>query len=390
MPSLMQARDDRRDDALCILRIAHRDALGSGFKRRIIVAARKEGVADKEHLLDRNAQHVAQLADAVGLVDSRTRHVDRGRSAETNGELRQRLSENRLNRFALGKVWIPLGFFFERRLLPQSRVGDLGAAIFDALAPALRRLESRLRDGLLERGFDLLLLARAQVIGVELLPAVAVLEKLRPRRRQDREILQLAARRKTRQHLRLELRKVAARDNGDPDHGEQPAEQRGHLVVQRRLAERQGAVQIEYNQPLHEAYNLAGRRLRLPYSQQIVAGDFFQARALGLGQQQPGYEQAEDRNDGDRPHGARQAVMRHQQRERERARERAELTAGRRNAVARRSNPRRKNFGGIDERRRIRTELREEVAHAVEQDERHDGLRATGKQRDRRKGAAHQ
>jgi hypothetical protein len=56
------------------------------------------------------------------------------------------------------EIGIPRFFGIQGRFLPERRVGDLAAAILDALAPCFLRLESRRADGLLQLGDDALLL----------------------------------------------------------------------------------------------------------------------------------------------------------------------------------------------------------------------------------------
>ena len=48
---------------------------------RIVVAAREERVADKDHVCNGDAEYLAQLSDAIGLVYARPGDIDRRRTA---------------------------------------------------------------------------------------------------------------------------------------------------------------------------------------------------------------------------------------------------------------------------------------------------------------------
>ncbi len=66
----------RFDDALRFMRVAHSDGLGARLLRRIVASAGKDGVANEDHVGDRDAKGFVELPDAVGLVDPRPRDVD--------------------------------------------------------------------------------------------------------------------------------------------------------------------------------------------------------------------------------------------------------------------------------------------------------------------------
>ena len=54
-----------------LIGISDLDRQCSGFFGRIVVSAREYGIADIDHVLNRNAKDVAELANSVGFVDAR-------------------------------------------------------------------------------------------------------------------------------------------------------------------------------------------------------------------------------------------------------------------------------------------------------------------------------
>src|ERR1019366_7388790 len=88
-------------------------------------------------------QVVAQLLDAVGLVDAGLGDVDRRRAAHANGEVGQQWLQDRRDPLALGEIGVPALLGAQRRLLAQHREGDLATAILNRLAPDLLHFDAR-------------------------------------------------------------------------------------------------------------------------------------------------------------------------------------------------------------------------------------------------------
>lgn len=69
--------------------------------------------------------------------------------------------------------------------------------------------------------------------------------------RQQGKTLQTFVVRQKGEHLLFELRPGAAGDDDYLDDSEQPAEESGHLGIERQFAFRERAVEIEYDEILH-------------------------------------------------------------------------------------------------------------------------------------------
>src|ERR1035437_1841060 len=82
--SRIQAGDDRLGDALGLVRTFYRDRNDAGFLGRVVVATDEQSIADEDHLLEREAEDVSQLPNAVGLVDAGFGHIDRGGAAHSD------------------------------------------------------------------------------------------------------------------------------------------------------------------------------------------------------------------------------------------------------------------------------------------------------------------
>src|SRR5580704_17838322 len=129
------ARDDSLDHALGFVRVPYLDAEGARLTRRSIVSAGEQGIPHIQHIFGGDAEDVAKLSNTVRLVDSGERDVDRGRAAQSNGEIRKIPVESRLDLLAFRKVGIPRFLGVERSLLAQGGVGYLTLAILNRWAP---------------------------------------------------------------------------------------------------------------------------------------------------------------------------------------------------------------------------------------------------------------
>src|SRR5664280_2273011 len=170
----IQAGDDRLGDALGLVRTFYRDRNDARFLGRVVVATDEQSIADEDHLLEREAEDVSQLPNAVGLVDAGFGHIDRGGAAHSDRELRKQPVEDRLDLLSLGIVRVPLVLLVEGRRLPQRRERDLASPIFDLLSPELLGFVAGLQDRLLERTLDPGLFVRGEVLGIDLCPSRAI------------------------------------------------------------------------------------------------------------------------------------------------------------------------------------------------------------------------
>ena len=82
--SLLEASDDPGNRGERAVRILYAHRLQPEFLCRIVVAAREDRVADEHYLLERDPARVAQLLEAVRLVDTLLRDVDRGCPTHVN------------------------------------------------------------------------------------------------------------------------------------------------------------------------------------------------------------------------------------------------------------------------------------------------------------------
>jgi hypothetical protein len=69
------------------VRISDPYRIDAGLLGGIVVSAREQGVPDKNHLVNGNAENVSQLSDPVGLVNAGLGDVDGRRSPQAYGEL---------------------------------------------------------------------------------------------------------------------------------------------------------------------------------------------------------------------------------------------------------------------------------------------------------------
>lgn len=113
------------------------DGEHSQFTDGMVVAAGKEGGSDKKHLVEGDPEIVAELANAVGLIDSDPGDVEGGHAAESNGVVRRQVVEGGLETHPLFVIGIPGGSRFGTRLGAESAKGDLTAAINDLFSAHL-------------------------------------------------------------------------------------------------------------------------------------------------------------------------------------------------------------------------------------------------------------
>ncbi len=91
-----------------------------------------------------------------------------------------------------------------------------------------------------------------EILGIQLVPAILILIKARPTRRENRKISETRASRQMRQHLGFET--LLPGGTGDHRHAndvEQGGEKPGHLVVDGRLTRCERSVEIEDDQRFH-------------------------------------------------------------------------------------------------------------------------------------------
>src|ERR1035438_960756 len=81
-----QTSQDGLDHALRVLWAAHRNGDRACVLSRIVIPAHKQGIADVDHLFQRDAEDVAQLANSVSLINAWLRDIDGGRPSKPNGE----------------------------------------------------------------------------------------------------------------------------------------------------------------------------------------------------------------------------------------------------------------------------------------------------------------
>src|ERR1035437_6061657 len=140
----IQTGDDRLGDPLGLVRTLHRDGDDARFFSRVVVATDEQGIADQDHLLERQAEDVSQLSDSVRLVDAGFGHIDGRGAAHSDGEPGKQGVEDRLDLLTLRVVGVPLFLLLQGSLLPQRGERDLAPSIFNLLAPESLGLEASL------------------------------------------------------------------------------------------------------------------------------------------------------------------------------------------------------------------------------------------------------
>lgn len=219
-----------------------------------VIAPRVQRVAEKEHVPLGNGRQFGQTLHAVGLVDASAGDVDRGGAADADRDVGQEGLQVRLDLATLLLLGVPGLLGVQRRLLAQGREGDLAAAVLDLLAPDLGRREAQPVDGGAQLVDDVGALVVGEEVGVLAGPGgggLVVAVQLGARGGHQPEASVVRRRGQSAGDLLLELRPVAAaNDTNVGDVAESPQNRR-HLVVERLLALRQRAIQVECNEPLH-------------------------------------------------------------------------------------------------------------------------------------------
>src|ERR1700678_2398384 len=113
------------------MRIFHLDGQRARFFGWVVIPAGKNGVPNKNHLRNGNAQDVPQFSNTVSFVDPMLGNVNRRRTAQTHESLRNQFVETRLHLLALAEIRIPVLLFIQGSLLPESGKCDLAASILD-------------------------------------------------------------------------------------------------------------------------------------------------------------------------------------------------------------------------------------------------------------------
>jgi hypothetical protein len=265
LQSLREARNDAGNGSKRAVWILDAHRLQPELLCGIVVAAGEDGIPNEHHLLERDAAGLAEPLQPVRLVHPLLRDVDRRRAAHVDRELRQPLVQIRLDHLAFRKLWVPLLLLRDGRLLAKRREGDLAAAVLDPLSPSLLRLEPRRLQRSVKRLEDLLPLGLAEKLRVRPLPLAGPERvQLRPRRRHEPQPRQVRARRQPTRHLLLKLRPVAARDDRNVGHAQQLRQRRAHRVLQRLLALRERAVEIEPHERDHLRIRLSRPAVEQP------------------------------------------------------------------------------------------------------------------------------
>ena len=131
----VQARTDRLDHALCLGNVTDSDRVDPRRLDRSVVSAFVKRVADEYHVGNGHRRSLGKFAQAISLVDTDPRNIDRRRSADTDGKTGEARPETLLQKLALGEIRIPRPFCRKRRILPQPRKSQLGSAILDLGPP---------------------------------------------------------------------------------------------------------------------------------------------------------------------------------------------------------------------------------------------------------------
>ena len=87
------------------------------FFGRIVVSAGEQGVPDKNHLADCDAQNVSKFSDPVGFVYALLGDIDGSRPTQAHGKLGNRFIKQCIYLLPLGKVRVPFLLLFQGSLL---------------------------------------------------------------------------------------------------------------------------------------------------------------------------------------------------------------------------------------------------------------------------------
>lgn len=247
----------------------------------VVVPLRVEAVADKEHVVERDAAMSCEFLHAVRLVDALARNVDARRAAGAHFEVGELRLDAPPEVVLLGAGRIPPLLGVDRGVLPEGAEGDLRPAVLEDRSP---RVGLPVPGGLglaLDGCEGPLRLVFGEVLGVLQDPGGSVVavvasstckcaawqsiesgltgfpapEGGRPngRARTGREEVQVGqveviALLQRVDKLVFKLVKVAARDDRDGDEAEQASERVDHARVQRGLARRERVIEIERDQ----------------------------------------------------------------------------------------------------------------------------------------------
>lgn len=191
--------------------------------------------------IDQSTQMQLQIENAlktlpeVALVFSKNGNADLGtdrcRTAKIDREARQHCAQGRLQCSAFFPIPVPSLLFLQRRRLPQPRKGNLAAAILDPLAPYAFIGEAGIGQRPVEGRADLRLLRIVEQLGIDHAPSpIDEAIELGAGGRHQPEAVERCVRRQARRDLLFELWPVPARDHRHIGNGEQPGDDRGHIL----------------------------------------------------------------------------------------------------------------------------------------------------------------
>jgi hypothetical protein len=84
---------------------------------RIVVAARKQGISDKDHLINGNAKNVSQLFDPVGFINAGLRDINGRRATQLDRKLGNQRVNDGFHLLPLGEIRVPFHLFFQGSFL---------------------------------------------------------------------------------------------------------------------------------------------------------------------------------------------------------------------------------------------------------------------------------
>src|SRR6202011_4521313 len=134
-------------------------------------------------------EHIAELSDAVSLVDAMLGYVDRCRPAETDRELRDERIQNGFDLLAFLEIGVPGLLVGKRGLLAQCGERDLAAAILDQLSPMSAGLDTGLIERRRQGADDFLLLVGTEIFRIQHRPGAVAAVELGPAGGQQRKVL---------------------------------------------------------------------------------------------------------------------------------------------------------------------------------------------------------
>ncbi|PAV67509.1 hypothetical protein WR25_05840 [Diploscapter pachys] len=223
--------DDGGHDGGGFRNVAHPDRVEADLDGGIVISTGEDRIADEQHAVERHAAFGAQALQAVAFVDPCPRHVDRCRTAKIDREARQHCAQGRLQCSAFFPIPVPSLLFLQRRRLPQPRKGNLAAAILDPLAPYAFIGEAGIGQRPVEGRADLRLLRIVEQLGIDHAPSpIDEAIELGAGGRHQPEAVERCVRRQARRDLLFELWPVPARDHRHIGNGEQPGDDRGHIL----------------------------------------------------------------------------------------------------------------------------------------------------------------